>query len=92
MLQGGINLIYIRDFLGYSTITSTEIYARTDSEMKRKALEGAYQELNMGETPTWEKDGDLMNGYKIFANSVKNYGKCFYKHRGKYGIFDEHFL
>ena len=61
MLQAGINLIYIRDFLGHSSITSTEIYSRADSAMKRKALESAYQELDIGESPTWEKDGDLMN-------------------------------
>jgi site-specific recombinase XerD len=61
MLQAGINLVYIRDFLGHSNITSTEIYARADSEMKRKALENAYLELDTGELPSWENDGDLMN-------------------------------
>ena len=61
MLQAGINLVYIRDFLGHSSIKSTEIYARADSEMKRKALESAYLELNTGELPSWEKDSDLMN-------------------------------
>jgi len=29
--------------------------------MKRKALESAYMELDMGEMPSWENDGDLMN-------------------------------
>ena len=61
MLQAGINLVYIRDFLGHSSITSTEVYARADSEMKRKALESAYLELNIGKLPSWENDGDLMN-------------------------------
>lgn len=61
MLQAGINLVYIRDFLGHSNVTSTEIYARADSEMKRKALESAYVELDIGEMPSWEKDGELMN-------------------------------
>ena len=61
MLQAGINLVYIRDFLGHSSITSTEVYARADSEMKRKALESAYLELDLGELPSWENDGDLMN-------------------------------
>jgi len=61
MLQAGINLVYIRDFLGHSSVTSTEIYARADSEMKRKALESAYMELDIGEMPSWEKDGELMN-------------------------------
>jgi site-specific recombinase XerD len=61
MLQAEINLVYIRDFLGHSNVTSTEIYARADSEMKRKALEGAYLELDIGEIPTWEKDGEMMS-------------------------------
>ena len=41
LLQAGVNLIYIRDFLGHSDIKTTEIYARADSELKRKALENA---------------------------------------------------
>lgn len=61
MLQAGINLVYIRDFLGHTSITSTEIYARADSEMKRKALESAYLDLETGELPSWDKDGDLMS-------------------------------
>ena len=61
MLQSGINLVYIRDFLGHVSVTSTEIYARADSEMKRKALESAYIELDTGDLPSWEKDGELMN-------------------------------
>ncbi|ODA39972.1 hypothetical protein DSBG_3263 [Desulfosporosinus sp. BG] len=38
-------MIYIRDFLGHSDCSTTEIYARADSEMKRKAIENAYPEL-----------------------------------------------
>ena len=56
-----INLVYIRDFLGHSNVSSTELYARADSEMKRKALESAYVQLDLGEMPSWEKDGELMN-------------------------------
>ena len=41
MLQAGVPLIYIRDFLGHSEISTTEIYARCDSEQKRKAIEAA---------------------------------------------------
>ncbi|PHJ38987.1 hypothetical protein P378_06250 [Desulforamulus profundi] len=29
--------------------------------MKRKALESAYIELDTGDLPSWEKDGELMN-------------------------------
>jgi len=60
MLKAGINLIYIRDFLGHSNITTTEIYARADSEMKRKALEKTYKDLYTGKMPEWEEDKDLM--------------------------------
>lgn len=61
LLQSGVNLIYIRDFLGHVDCSTTEIYARADSEMKRKAIENAYVELMPDALPKWEKDGDLMN-------------------------------
>jgi site-specific recombinase XerD len=38
MLDSGVNLIYIRNFLGHSTIESTEIYARVGQEAVTKAL------------------------------------------------------
>lgn len=60
LLQSGVNLIYIRDFLGHSDCSTTEIYARADSEMKRKAIENAYPDLVPHELPKWEEDGDLM--------------------------------
>ena len=60
LLQSGVNLIYIRDFLGHSDCSTTEIYARADSEMKRKAIENAYPDLVPEKLPKWEEDGDLM--------------------------------
>jgi site-specific recombinase XerD len=60
MLKSGINLLYIRDFLGHSNITTTEVYARADSEMKRKALEESYKELYTDEMPKWNDDENLM--------------------------------
>ena len=39
LLQSGVNLIYIRDFLGHSSVTTTEIYAKSNPELKRKAIE-----------------------------------------------------
>ena len=41
LLEGGVNLIYIRDFLGHSSVTTTEIYAKSNPEIKRKFLEEA---------------------------------------------------
>lgn len=60
LLQSGVNLIYIRDFLGHSDCSTTEIYARADSEMKRKAIENAYPDLVPDGLPNWEEDGNLM--------------------------------
>lgn len=60
MLKAGINLIYIRDFLGHSNVVTTEVYARADSEMKRKALEESYKDLYTEEMPKWDEDENLM--------------------------------
>lgn len=60
LLQADVNLIYIRDFLGHVDVVTTEVYARADSEMKRKALENAYVDLIKVELPKWEKDDDLL--------------------------------
>jgi site-specific recombinase XerD len=38
LLEAGVNLVYIRDFLGHSSVTTTEIYARTNPEIKRKII------------------------------------------------------
>jgi site-specific recombinase XerD len=38
LLEAGVNLVYIRDFLGHSSVTTTEIYARTNPDIKRKII------------------------------------------------------
>lgn len=61
LLQAGVNLIYIRDFLGHVDIKTTEIYARTDTETKRKAIENAYPDLIDNDLPDWNKDQELLS-------------------------------
>ena len=61
LLQAGVNLIYIRDFLGHVDIKTTEIYARTDTETKRKAIENAYPDLIDSTLPDWNKDQALLS-------------------------------
>ena len=39
LVQAGVNIIYIRDLLGHVSVQTTEIYAKVDSDAKRKALE-----------------------------------------------------
>jgi integrase/recombinase XerD len=61
LLQAGVNLIYIRDFLGHVDLKTTEIYARADTETKRKAIENAYPDLIDSNLPDWSKDQALLS-------------------------------
>jgi len=61
LLQAGVNLIYIRDFLGHVDIRTTEIYARADTETKRKAIENAYPEIIENDLPEWNRDPELLS-------------------------------
>jgi site-specific recombinase XerD len=61
LLQAGVNIVYIRDFLGHSELKTTEIYARADVEHKRKALKDAYPDLVDSNLPDWCTNSGLMN-------------------------------
>lgn len=61
LLQAGVNLIYIRDFLGHVDLKTTEIYARADTEMKRKAIENVHPDLIDSNLPDWNKDQALLS-------------------------------
>lgn len=61
LLQAGVNLIYIRDFLGHVDLKTTEIYARADTETKRKAIEKLYPDLIDSNLPDWNKDHALLS-------------------------------
>lgn len=60
LLQAGVNLIYIRDFLGHVDISSTQIYARADAETKRKAIESACPDFINSDLPDWSEDQTLL--------------------------------
>jgi site-specific recombinase XerD len=66
LLQAGVNLIYIRDFLGHVDIKTTEIYARADTEMKRKAIENIYPDIIDSQLPDWSKDQALLSWLSEF--------------------------
>jgi integrase/recombinase XerD len=61
LLQAGVNLIYIRDFLGHVDLKTTEVYAKTDTETKRKAIEQAYPDLIDDHLPDWNQDQALLS-------------------------------
>lgn len=64
LLNEGFPLVYIRDYLGHVSITTTEIYARIDSKQKKEALEKiSGLEVNIGKK-SWQKDNNLMKMLK----------------------------
>ena len=52
------------DLLGHSDVSTTEIYARADEAMKRKALLEAYESPSEDQLPEWKKDKDLLDWLK----------------------------
>lgn len=66
LLESGVNLIYIRDFLGHSSVTTTEIYAKSNPEVKRKAIEQASHNVVPDEKLTQKEKDDLLSWLKEF--------------------------
>lgn len=64
LLQAGVNLVYIRDFLGHQSVQTTEIYARADSAQKREAIEKAYTDVVKKEIPAWIENHNLLQWLK----------------------------
>lgn len=67
MTQADINQIYIRNFLGHVDLKTTEVYSKSNTEMKRRALEKLKNDVIPSSNPNWNTDGDLM----AFLNSLK---------------------
>jgi integrase/recombinase XerD len=60
LLQSGVPLEIIRDFLGHVDVKTTEIYARANLEMKRKALEKAADVGPLPKIPSWKQNKTLL--------------------------------
>lgn len=68
MLEAGIDIVYIRDFLGHEDVSTTMVYLRTHNRLKRNAVnELAPKVTNDKDLPDWNDDKDLME----FLNSLK---------------------
>ena len=61
LLQSGISLDMIRDFLGHVDVKTTQIYARANLEMKRKALEKITDPSPVRTMPSWQQNKDLLD-------------------------------
>ena len=59
LLQNGVNIVYIRDFLGHTSIQTTEIYARASSKLKQKAIENAFVDIYPQEEAEWDNTSTL---------------------------------
>jgi len=58
LLLSDTNLVYIRDFLGHSSIVTTEHYAKTNPEFLRRAIEKNAQDYSMGLEHYSQKEKD----------------------------------
>jgi site-specific recombinase XerD len=61
LLQSGISLDMIRDFLGHVDVKTTQIYARANLEMKRNALEKINDSSPVQTIPCWQQNKDLLD-------------------------------
>ena len=66
LLQASVNLVWIRDFLGHTSIQTTEVYARADSKQKIEALEKAYTDIfpDKAKDGEWQKNQTLLDWLK----------------------------
>lgn len=60
----------IRDFLGHADISTTEVYARIDAEMKRKVFEEKVPNYTPNTTMPWEEDEDLLQWLTQFGKKT----------------------
>lgn len=67
LIMAGVDLMYIRDLLGHSSVMTTEVYARTDANLKRKAIEAASKEILPQEDASWDTDTNLKEWLKSFS-------------------------
>ena len=66
LVDSGVDLIYIRDLLGHSSVLTTEVYAKADAKRKREAIEAASKEIVPMETAEWESNEGLKEWLKRF--------------------------
>jgi site-specific recombinase XerD len=63
LLQAGVDLTVIRDYLGHASVATTSRYATTNLKLKRDALATFWEHagLNAPHTPPWRPSKSLLN-------------------------------
>jgi hypothetical protein len=60
LVQSGLSLDIVRDFLGHEDTKTTKIYARANIEMKRTALEKVSHCSLVPRISSWQQDKSLL--------------------------------
>jgi site-specific recombinase XerD len=60
LLESGVSLDIVRDFLGHVDTRTTQIYAKANTEMKRKALAKASGAAPTPQIPSWHQDKGIL--------------------------------
>ncbi len=61
LLQAGNPPIIMRDILGHADVGTTEVHARADMEMKRRALEKAPDVVSAPVPRSWQREPELLD-------------------------------
>jgi len=66
LLQSGVDITVIRDYLGHASITTTSRYLSTNLEMKRQVLDAFWHRAGLvrGEASRWRPTADLLGFLK----------------------------
>jgi site-specific recombinase XerD len=64
LLEAGVNLIYIRDLLGHTSVVTTEIYAKTNPKIKEEQLKKHSASVETAQKYSKEKKEDLIDWLK----------------------------
>jgi site-specific recombinase XerD len=67
LLESGVNLIYIRDFLGHEDVKTTQVYAKANPELKREAILKAHADDSAPQLPAWQDNPGLMKFLKTLG-------------------------
>ena len=64
LLEADVNLIYIRDLLGHTSVVTTEIYAKTNPKIKEEQLRKHGVAIETPDRYSKEKKADLIDWLK----------------------------
>ena len=70
LVESGVDLIYIRDLLGHTSITTTEVYVKIDAAKRREAIEATSKEIVPSETAQWVENDGLKEWLKRFNRNT----------------------